>query len=214
MIASNDPRHGSVAGYVAGCNGRNNGCQPCADAKYRYEKQRELEHLRGQRRLVDSTGTIRRIQALLALGWTYTELGRRAGGFTQDWAAMIIKSSKTNSHTRQRVADLYAELSMTIGPSSQGRTRAQAKGWLPPLAWDDDTIDDPAAQPWRTPSRQRKSRIVDEVLVQRALSGHPVKANSDERRLIIDGWRKAGRSLRELDQVQGWNVQRDLREAS
>ena len=39
--------------------------------------------------------------------------------------------------------------------------------------------------------------------MQRALAGQRVNANRAERRLIIERWTAAGRSLRELDAIQG-----------
>ena len=34
-----------------------------------------------------------------------------------------------------------------------GRRLALSKGWAPPLAWDEDDLDDPNAQPWLEPER-------------------------------------------------------------
>ena len=42
-----------------------------------------------------------------------------------------------------RIADAYDELSMRQGPSVRNRRL----GYPPPLAWDDETIDDPRARP-------------------------------------------------------------------
>jgi hypothetical protein len=36
---------------------------------------------------------------------------------------------------------------MKAGTSWKTRKLAEAEGWAPPLAWDDDTIDDPQAMP-------------------------------------------------------------------
>ncbi|WP_329123945.1 hypothetical protein [Streptomyces sp. NBC_01353] len=41
----------------------------------------------------------------------------------------------------------YEALSMRTGTSAKTRLRAQRSGWAPPLAWDDDTIDDPHGVP-------------------------------------------------------------------
>ena len=49
--------------------------------------------------------------------------------------------------TAQLVRELYDELAMVTGPSQRARTLAAKHGWAPPLAWDDETIDDPAARP-------------------------------------------------------------------
>jgi hypothetical protein len=36
---------------------------------------------------------------------------------------------------------------MTPGPSDYYRNKARGLGWAPPLAWDDDLIDNPQAKP-------------------------------------------------------------------
>jgi hypothetical protein len=48
------------------------------------------------------------------------------------------------------------------------KNAAAAEGWLPPLAWDDDTIDDPDAVPNRTCDEAG----IDFVMVDRLCSGH------------------------------------------
>jgi hypothetical protein len=212
MLTPDDPRHGTLAGYVAGCNGRNNGCKPCADAKYRYEKLRSLELGHGQQRMMDSTGTVRRIQALLAIGWTYKHIGELAGSYTLHWASQIARSPRTNSHTREAVARVYKELSMKVGPSTLGAQRAKAKGWVPPLAWDDETIDDPNAEPYKVPKtlKQRENhngrerQRIDPVVIERALLGQKVKANALERVEIIRRWTAKGESVHSICQIQGW----------
>jgi hypothetical protein len=102
--------------------------------------------------LVDRSGTQRRLRALIALGWTARHLTRRLGMssrtmgmLTADHGTPILAS------TRAKVAALYDELALIIPAPSRGTTVARGiatrRGWVPPLAWDDDTIDDPDAQP-------------------------------------------------------------------
>jgi transposase len=55
---------------------------------------------------------------------------------------------------------------------------------------------------------------VDEVVVLRALNGERITATPAERRIVADRWRASGRSLADLDRIQGWNIFRDLRRAS
>jgi hypothetical protein len=38
---------------------------------------------------------------------------------------------------------VYDRMSMTPGTSAYARNRAERQGWLPPLAWDDEMIEDP-----------------------------------------------------------------------
>ena len=214
MIAADDPRHGSPRGYRAGCHER---C--CLDAAALYQRRRSKLKAMGRGRRVDPTGTKRRIQALQALGWTQAHIASATGLCTAATVTKILRDSSAwvFPSTAARVSQAYDVLSMRPGPSQLTVKYAARRGWPPPLAWDDDTIDDPAAKPYRPTSRNpgRGRDLVDEVLVQRALSGQPVTgANPAERRLVIEGWRKSGRPLNELERIQGWATHRDLREAS
>lgn len=100
--------------------------------------------------LVDATGTARRLRALVALGWPRAHLERHLGISSRTaWlltAAPQAPDMVTVS-TREAVRSLYDELSLTIPGPSRAATRARriaaARGWPPPLAWDDDVIDDP-----------------------------------------------------------------------
>ncbi|WP_406516355.1 hypothetical protein OH809_45370 (plasmid) [Streptomyces sp. NBC_00873] len=52
--------------------------------------------------------------------------------------------------------------------AERARRRAQADGWYGPLAWDDDTIDDPAAVPQTDappPSYTEGENVVDRFLM-------------------------------------------------
>jgi hypothetical protein len=95
---------------------------------------------------VDSTGSSRRIQALVAIGWTTRAIAARMG--VKDHASVVDLSSGRNRTVRRstavRVRAVYEELWDQPGPSAVSARRAAAKGWLPPAAWDDDQIDDPS----------------------------------------------------------------------
>ena len=119
--------------------------------------------------LVDPAGTVRRLRALIALGWDARYIGRRLGmssctvpRLTHDETTLVLVS------TRDAVRALYDELSLTLPPEGRTRTMAQNRarraGWAPPLAWDDDTIDDPSAAPEGHDRRDGKFRYRDDVL--------------------------------------------------
>ena len=104
--------------------------------------------------LVDSTGTRRRLQALVASGWPLYVLAGRAGLSRENiWKRLGVTPTRVS--TRDAVRRLYNELwdadpiAHGIRPQSVTKARARGlrEGWPPPLAWDDDTIDDPAARP-------------------------------------------------------------------
>lgn len=141
--------HGTVSGYSHHkCR-----CAECRRAWNRHMKAYRARAFRGPT-MVDATGTRRRLRALVALGWPSTYLKTRIG------AAHIIftDSAVVHPRTAARVRALYDELGGTLGPAPRSRTYAAAKGWPPPLAWDDDTIDDPAATPYVGPVPSRAAR--------------------------------------------------------
>ncbi len=99
---------------------------------------------------VDITGTARRLQSLVSLvaaGYTQADLAGRLGISQANSTALFHGQGLVLAATALRVADLYDRLSMTAGPSHVARERARKLGWPPPLAWDDDTIDNLDAQP-------------------------------------------------------------------
>ncbi|MFK0288295.1 hypothetical protein ACIQVL_48665 [Streptomyces sp. NPDC090499] len=98
--------------------------------------------------LVDSTGTVRRLQALVVMGHSQKTISDEVGcSFT--YISMLTHGQRATvtMALEQAVRRAYARLSMTVGTSSYGRARATGYGWHGPLAWDDETIDDPTAQP-------------------------------------------------------------------
>jgi len=95
----------------------------------------------------DSIGTARRIRALVAIGYTQAELAQKIG-MHESWVCKLAKGDRAqvNSATVQRVGEVYDRLSMTPGASDRARRHALRHGWPPPLAWEEDGIDDPNAR--------------------------------------------------------------------
>ncbi|MFP3986937.1 hypothetical protein U9R90_05420 [Streptomyces sp. E11-3] len=97
---------------------------------------------------VDATGTVRRLQALIAIGWPIAQLADHLG-LNRDALGRISRGEL--QHVRATTADTialeYRHLARTPGPSTRARNDARRKGWHGPLAWDDHTIDNPATQP-------------------------------------------------------------------
>jgi hypothetical protein len=102
-----------------------------------------------------SIGALRRLQALQALGWTRQDIGAVLG-WSHDRVYQVERRAKlgcpVSRETFAAVCRAYDALSMRLPerPSrmqTAARLRAQRRRWPPPLAWDDETIDDPAARP-------------------------------------------------------------------
>jgi plasmid maintenance system antidote protein VapI len=110
--------------------------------------------LLGDKTVIDASGTRRRLQALVALGWSQAKLaawlGWTPGNFTS-----LMKEPRTVVATARKVRALYDELWDQAPPeadhrekiaASRARNHATEHGWLPPQAWDDDLIDVPDDQ--------------------------------------------------------------------
>ena len=107
----------------------------------------------GKKGYVPDVGAVRRIQALITMGWRYKDLNERCGIRTEKiglGAGWIFREH------HEKIVRLYDELWDKRGPATQGNiTKALNKGWHVPMAWDDDTIDDPAAEPFGTVTERR-----------------------------------------------------------
>ncbi|QAY06619.1 hypothetical protein SEA_COOKIES_89 [Mycobacterium phage Cookies] len=102
---------------------------------------------------VPALGTVRRLQSLRRLGWSIKYLADRAG-LTRAAVDLILRDGDkkwVHQRTAEAVKKLFAELQTTSPPESAYTRRAVAtavkRGWPLPLAWDEDEIDDPAAEP-------------------------------------------------------------------
>ncbi|WHT20964.1 hypothetical protein N8J89_07835 [Crossiella sp. CA-258035] len=105
--------------------------------------------------LIDSTGTIRRLQALVAIGWSQVRLARELGVNRGNFVGLMNRGQVTVA-TAAAVRSLYSRLWDAPPPAETGFERngrrialkhAADRGWVPPAAWDDDEIDDPKACP-------------------------------------------------------------------
>ncbi len=136
---------GSNSGYSRHMKTDRTPCRPCRKARDQYNKRLNYRrHLNGGRVAVDATGTRRRLQALSAIGWRYEDMAALIG-VGKDVVRDYARSSWVQPATAVKVTAVYEKLSGTPGPSAITRRRAEAKGWVPPLGWDEGEIDDPAA---------------------------------------------------------------------
>lgn len=164
------------------------GCDECREWARDYQFWRGHMHAAGHQLLVDPTGTRRRLQALIALGWSMQELAdqlRDGRGNVRRWVAW---ERPVNRNTAKRIADLFNSLCMTVPPertphetATRRRTRALAErnNWQPPLAWDD--IDNDPAPATTDPTAD----IVDDIAVALAVRGERVTLTRDERHIAV-----------------------------
>jgi hypothetical protein len=124
-------------------------------------------------RLIDPTGTHRRIRALNWLGWTWQEIAAACGKSSKEWVGELLKSQRVHSDTATAVARAYGAMSMTApeGPQrARVRSAAEKRGYAPPLAWHD--IDDPDEQPdtgWQPVRNRPAAELLAELEHLRSL---------------------------------------------
>lgn len=105
---------------------------------------------------VDATGTIRRVQALVALGWPVSHIASRAG-LSDENSSYILRRPRVYTGTAQAVAAVYDELrrkrpeknGVTNAHVAVAKNRAARNKWAPPKYWDQHpgAIDDPDFEP-------------------------------------------------------------------
>lgn len=205
-MSPDDPRHGTSGGWPAHRKAGQDACQPCKDANALYQRRyRKTRVLYGDR-TVSPAGTVRRIQALMTLGWSMSVIAERIGMEPrQMW--WTTRQKYIRVATAARVADVYDELADTRPPTdtkgqriSVARTLAHARrqGYVGPIAWDDN-IDDPAAEPYAA-----DEEVIDDVVVERLMSGRKIRSTKAEKVEAMRRWTGSGRSELSLCRMHGW----------
>jgi len=106
-----------------------------------------------------SAGTVRRIQALVARGWSQARIAGMLGMGAANLGDLLYRREAVTAARARAVRSLYARLWDQPPPESSHREKIAAsrarryaaeRRWPPPMAWDD--IDNPRARPaagWR-----------------------------------------------------------------
>lgn len=149
----------------------------------------------GKRRVVSSVGTIRRLQALGAAGWTFRDIAPRAGLSSKSLTDIMTRPTAYVANARA-IEKVYDELSMKQGPSKTALGRAKRKGWAPPLAWDEDTIDDPDARP--DFGDREAAKEVDMVVVFRLVKNQPTRSTKAERMAAVLWMQQHGETYEDM----------------
>lgn len=123
---------------------------------------------------VSAVGVARRVRALVAHGYTLSEIARRLDKQLQMvWTWASGRQSCVSEQTHHAVAVLFDQLRDVPGPSAQARGMGARNNWAPPQVWDND-IDDPGADPFAEPV----APFVDPVVVERALEGEHISLDA------------------------------------
>jgi DNA-binding CsgD family transcriptional regulator len=189
-------------------------CQPCRDAWAIYHRRtrKTREHYNnGKPFRANITGTARRLQALAVVGWSNHELARRL-----DSTPFVVWKWQHGGHewikpeSANRVAALYDDIWDTEPDGRYGRkirNIAARHGWHPPMAWDDDDIDNPDALPFML----EDSDDLDDIAIDEAMRGRPVRLTKAEKAEAVRRMTARGDSAEQIAQrlhVSGRTVQR------
>ncbi len=159
---------------------------------------------------VDATGTRRRLQALVAQGWTQTRLAELVGISPANFGHLIHAHGAVNARTARTVRDLYDQLwkadpahganGYVRGGISKAKACARRRGWVGPLAWDDDTIDDPNA----APDLGSDADVVDAVAQRRRAEGdRTVRLTRAQQRAAVRDLLEAGHNRTQIAAALG-----------
>lgn len=131
----------------------------------------EVEHrVAMDGRKVSALGTRRRLQALVAAGYSRTYLCGRLGiRITNGCVLWTEERQQVLASTARAVEALFIELQMTTGPSTRARNEGRRRKWPLPLDWDEDSIDDPEATAVRSELvRKRRAELIEDIAERRA----------------------------------------------
>lgn len=173
-------------------------------------------------RVVPADGSIRRVRALVAIGWSQARIASHLGIGRQNFHLGTGRRAQVTKVTADAVAALYDELSMRLPPETNQRERiaasrsrryAKARGWLPPLALDDERLDDPTYLPGSIePDAAVDAPELDLVAVERRLSGdRDVRLTRAEQQELVRLAVERGIPKAEIERRTGLNPNRTLR---
>ncbi len=117
---------------------------------------------------ISGIGSMRRLRALTRMGWSAQVIADRIGVHRHQVTSWTSgRTQKITAAHAATVAELFDRIQMTAGPSRKAARWAELRGWAPPMAWDEDTIDDPAAQPFGATRRTARVPLhaqIDDLL--------------------------------------------------
>jgi DNA-binding NarL/FixJ family response regulator len=163
------------------------------------QRIRQVTALSQHPALVDSTGSKRRLQALIANGWSMARLATHLHCHPST-ISRLLGSSTVARNIDRAIRDLYTRLAdQPVSTSTTGertsveaaRRYADAHGWATPDQWTDIDHD----------LRPRSPRVdidIDQLAISRVLDGQATQLNHRERRLATQLLTAQGLSLRDI----------------
>lgn len=175
-------------------------CLPCTLANS--EENQRVSRLKAYNRwpdpMVPSLGSRRRLQTLMAAGWSVADVAGRIGS-TRNMLWRLSQQRTVEADTARAITAVYDQLKDETPPettkgerivAARSRLYARRRGWLPPVWWEDDEFDDPSWHPSFAAGTPLPSHDdIDWVAVERTCEGSP------PRRLTIAERREVVRRL-------------------
>lgn len=140
-----DPRHGKLAGYIAHRKLKEKACEACTAASTKYHKERRLKIDKGipHTQFISATGSRRRVQALMTLGWPLVIILDHAGVVRRS-LYHFMDADRINRDDARKIERAYRHL-MTREPASmkidqrqitRAKNKAISSGWAGPMDWN------------------------------------------------------------------------------
>lgn len=183
-------------------------CVPCVQAHtdYSFYWRHMTAAGRPLNSSIDGRGTRRRIQGLLALGWSARVIGEHLG-CDQTVVSRWAISDRVTRATAAKITDVYDRLGNTTPPTettgqrmSRARTAARARreGYALPIEWDDIDADDAPHRP------EAVSDEIDVIAIQLVVSeGASVPLTRAERREAVRQLHARYLNDREISELLG-----------
>lgn len=150
---------------------------------------------------VDAAGTRRRVQALIAIGYSLSDQAAQLGRSVTNYYK-VARNPRVSAETARAVRDLYDRLSETAAPPSSGATMARSMaarhGWPPPAGWDDDLIDLPDAD--LEAELCRRVALMDEGELRRCNHAH--RRQGERSPLVVAASRECDRRRSEKAELR------------
>lgn len=170
--------------------------------------------------LVPIIGAARRIQALIAYGYTRNylagELGMDPSQHTM--ASLVGRPKKRGTASMGRfiiarrdrqIKELFDRLQLAPGPSDRARAHGRRRNWALPFEWDEDSIDRPDAVPvraaWNHSSTWSENRVQVHRLVSRGLDNQQVADRLGLAKRSVERLRKARLTDTEISELNWGN---------
>jgi hypothetical protein len=153
----------------------------------------------GETTYIPTVGIRRRLEALATLGWSAKDVARVAGLY-KDTPNRAARTGQCTPGTYRAICDAYNKLWDKSAPTDTRAQRvvvarlkahARRQGWVPPMAWDEDALDNPDARPdtGAPPDTAEQRQLERLALWRKGLTDREIAAATGRHHDAIRRWR-------------------------